>query len=343
MKKTSKIIRTALFSLVRKELLAGLLFLPSVIVAQDFQLSQYDAPPMFLNPAMTGMFDGHYRVHAHYRTQWAAVASKPFTTTGISFDMPVKKFGIGAQVMNFRAGAGRYNVTSALLSFGYDLVFDKDNNHHLALGLQAGMLQKSINVSSLTFGNQYNSINGGMFDASASSGENFSNSSFAMEDINAGFLYYYAKAGSRLNPFIGYSAAHLTQPAESFFGASNKLPSRSYLHGGVKINVNEKLQLLPKFLYMTQKNAKSTTATLLIHYFLKDSETYLIFGPTIRTNDAAILELGLKKGNYLARVSYDVNTSGLKTASASRGGFEISLTYTARRNKPNPLANCPRL
>jgi type IX secretion system PorP/SprF family membrane protein len=161
MKKIREIISTRFFFLVRKEMLAALLFLPSVIVAQDFQLSQYDAPPMFLNPAMTGMFDGHYRVHAHYRTQWAAVSSKPFTTAGVSFDMPVKKFGIGAQVMNFRAGAGRYNVTSALLSFGYDLVFDKDNNHHLALGMQVGVLQKSINVSSLTFGNQYNGFNGG--------------------------------------------------------------------------------------------------------------------------------------------------------------------------------------
>lgn len=343
MKNISEIISTGIFFRVCRKLCLAALFLPSIVVAQDFQLSQYDAPPMFLNPAMTGMFDGHYRVHAHYRTQWAAVASKPFTTAGVSFDMPVKKFGIGAQVLNYRAGAGRYNVTSALLSFGYDLVFDKDNNHHLALGLQAGMLQKSIDVTALTFSNQYSGLNGGTFDASASSGENFSNSSFAMEDINAGFLYYYAKAGSRLNPFIGYSVAHLTQPTESFFGASNRLPSRSYLHGGIKINVNEKVQLLPKFLYMTQKDAQSTTATLLVHYFLKDSETYLIFGPTIRTNDAAILELGLKKGNYLARVSYDVNTSGLKTASASRGGFEISLTYTARRSKPNPLANCPRL
>lgn len=342
MKKISDIISAGLFSGFRRKISVVLILLPSVIVAQDFQLSQYDAPPLFLNPAMTGMFDGHYRVHAHYRTQWAAVASKPFTTAGVSFDMPVKKFGVGVQVFNFRAGAGRYNVTSALLSFGYDLVFDKENNHHLALGIQGGILQKSINVSSLTFGDQYSGINGGAFVGNTS--ENFSNTSLTVEDINAGFLYYYAKEGSRLNPFIGFSAAHLTQPTESFFsGSDNKLPSRYYIHGGTKINVNEKLQLLPKFLYMTQKNAQSTTATLLVHYFLKNSETYLIFGPTYRTNDAAILEFGLKKGNYLARVSYDVNTSGLKTASASRGGFEISLTYTARRSKPNPLANCPRL
>lgn len=343
MKKIIEIIRMDIFSAYCSRIVAGLLFFPSVIIAQDFQLSQYDAPPLFLNPAMTGMFDGHYRVHAHYRTQWAAVANKPFTTAGISFDMPVKKFGIGLQVLNYRAGAGRYNVTSALLSFGYDLVFDKENNHHLALGAQAGMLQKSINVSDLTFGNQYTGVNGGSFDAGLSSGETFSNTSFAVEDINAGFLYYYAKENSRFNPFIGFSAFHLTQPTESFLGSNNKLPSRYYLHGGTKINVNEKIQLLPKFLYMSQTSAHSFTATLLLHYYLKDADTYLIFGPTYRSNDAAIVELGIKKGSYIARVSYDINTSGLKTTTASRGGFEISLTYTARRSKPNPLANCPRL
>lgn len=343
MKKITEIIRKSLFRGVCTGALAGLLFLPAAVMAQDFQLSQYDAPPLFLNPAMTGMFDGHFRVHGHYRTQWAAVASKPFTTAGVSFDMPLKKFGVGAQVLNYRAGAGRYNVTSALLSFAYDVVLDKDYNHHLALGLQGGMLQKSIDVSGLTFGNQYTGLNGGNFDAGIASGETFSSSSVSVSDINAGFLYYYAKESSRLNPFIGYSAFHLTQPTESFLGTSNKLPIRNYLHGGVKINVNEKVQLLPKFLYMSQSSAQSFTATMLLHYYLQGSDTYLVFGPTYRSNDAAIIEFGLKKGNYTARVSYDVNTSALKTVTGSRGGFEISLTYTARKGKPNPLANCPRL
>ncbi len=292
---------------------------------------------------MTGMFDGQYRIHAHYRTQWAAVASKPFTTTGISFDMPVKKFGVGLQVMNYRAGAGSYNVSSALLSFGYDVVFDKENNHHLALGVQYGILQKSVNTTALTFGNQYVGANGGSFDAGLASGETFSNSSFAVSDINAGLLYYYAKDNSRLNPFIGFSAFHLTQPTESFLGGNDKLPIRYYVHGGTKINVNEKIQFLPKFVYMKQINSQAFTVSLLLNYFMKDADSYLIFGPTYRNKDAAIIEIGINKGKYTARASYDINTSSLKSASGSRGGFEISLTYIARRSKPNPLANCPRL
>ena len=329
--------------------LKAILFLECMLLgitnvnAQDFHLSQYDAPPMFLNPAMTGMFDGKYRIHGHYRTQWMAVATKPFTTAGVSFDMPIKKFGAGIQVFNYRAGVGTYNALSVLLSLGYDVVIDKAKNHHVALGVQGGIVNKSVNQSKLSFGNQYTTANDGGFDASVASGETFANDNFTIHDINAGFLYYYAKENSRLNPFVGFSAFHLTQPTETFFNKANKLPLRYYAHGGVKVNINEKIQLLPKFIYMKQINDQELTATLLLHYFLKNSDTYLIFGPTYRNKDAAIIEGGIKKGSYTCRVSYDINTSKLKEVSNRRGGFEISLTYVARRNKPNPLANCPRL
>ena len=330
-------------SSIKTMLLLACLVFGKVASAQDFHLSQYDAPPLFLNPAMTGMFDGKYRIHAHYRTQWMAVATKPYSTAGISFDMPIKKFGAGIQIFNYRAGAGDYNVFSALLSLGYDVVLDKQKNHHIALGVQGGIVQKSVNVNKLSFGNQYTTANDGSFNTSLPSGETFSNSNFLIADINAGFLYYFAKDNSRLNPFVGFSAFHLTQPSESFYNTSNKLPIRYYAHGGVKVNINEKVQLLPKFIYMKQINDQEFTATLLLHYFLKNSDTYLIFGPTYRNKDAAIIEAGLKKGSYTARISYDINTSSLKQISNYRGGFEISLTYVARRSKPNPLANCPRL
>lgn len=291
---------------------------------------------------MTGMFDGKYRVHLHYRTQWSTISTKPFTTTGATFDMPVKKFGLGLQVMNYRAGAGNYNSLSALLSFSYDLA-SKTNMHHLAVGIQAGIVQKSVSGDKLLFGNQYDAANGGGFNTALASGETFKNSNFVVPSVNAGLLYYYAKSNARLNPFLGFSAFNLTQPEETFFENGTKLPMRFYLHGGIKINVNEKIQLLPKLLYMQQLDNQEITASLLINYYLKDADTYFIIGPTYRHRDAAIIELGLKKGNYTVLVSYDINTSPLKTVSYYRGGFEASLSYTLGKHKINPVTNCPRL
>ena len=313
------------------------------VSSQDFHLSQYDAPPLFLNPSMTGLFNGQYRIHAHYRNQWLSVTNKPFTTTGISFDMPVKKLGIGLQAMNYRAGAGNYNVFNALLSVGYSAAFDSDKRHHVAFGIQTGITQKSLNAGKLTFGNQFSTKNGGSFDNGIPSGEVFDNTNFSIFNMNAGIIYFYAKDNARLNPFMGLSAFNINQPVETFYIAGNKLATRYYLHGGVKINIDEKIQLLPKFIYMKQASTHAVSASVLLYYFMKE-DTYLIVGPTYRHKDAAIIEVGVSKGRYTARVSYDITISTLQKAAGYRGGFEVSVTYIARKHKSNAsVNNCPRL
>lgn len=49
--------------------------------------------------------------------------------------------------------------------------------------------------------------------------------------------------------------------------------------------------------------------------------------------DAIIPVLAVKYDLFDVAVSYDVNISGLHTATASRGGFEISVIYTALSSK----------
>jgi type IX secretion system PorP/SprF family membrane protein len=312
--------------------------------AQDFHLSQYDAAPLYLNPAMTGMFNGHYRIHGHYRTQWSSIASKPFQTSAISYDMAIKKWAFGAQIMNNRAGAGNFNVFSFAGSGAYDISLDEEGNNHFSFGLQAGLIHKSVDISRLVFNNQYSNANGGGFDNSISSGENFgTGESTVMPDLNAGFIYYYGNESSRLNPFLGASVFHLTQPKETFFSNDNRLPMRIVVHGGTRININEKIQLQPKALYMKQSNAQELTTSLIVQYYLEGSDAYILFGPTWRKKDAAIIEAGLKYDKYVCKISYDINTSTLNPTTNGRGGFEISLSYIPKKQKPNPIPTCPRL
>jgi hypothetical protein len=47
--------------------------------AQDPHFSQYYVYPSWMNPALTGVFDGDYRVSAIHRRQWGNVSS-PYTT-----------------------------------------------------------------------------------------------------------------------------------------------------------------------------------------------------------------------------------------------------------------------
>ncbi|HWY38064.1 MAG TPA: PorP/SprF family type IX secretion system membrane protein [Bacteroidia bacterium] len=311
--------------------------------AQDFHLSMYDAGPLFLNPAMTGMVDAPWRVHAQYRNQWKAVAFKPYNTALISFDAPVGKWGFGGQITEMRAGIGGYNVFEAIGSAAYSVSIDRKRFHQLAMGLQAGVTQKSVEYNIYTFDSQYTPTNGGYFDKSLSNGENLANRNIYLPQVNAGLLYFFSKQQSRINPFLGYSAFNLLQPKETFFGFNNKLPVRHYMHTGVRINITELFYIVPKVLVMVQKNAYEQTYALDLGYYMKHDDIYLLAGATYRSADAGIIYIGARKNNYIAKIGYDINTSSLKDASHERGAFEISFTYMPRKKKADVIRNCPRL
>lgn len=320
-----------------------LLLVTTSLKAQDFHLSMYDAGPLFLNPALTGVVDANFRVHAQYRNQWRSVAFKPYTTALISLDAPKGKWGFGGQIVNMRAGVGNYNVLQGLFSVSYAVPLDKHKYHNLSFGLQAGATQKRIEAGLYTYNNQYTNTDGGYFDKTQPSGESFNRQSFVSEQVNAGFMYFNSKQQSRINPFFGYSAFNLTNQKETFYTSSNKLPIRHYVHAGLRINVTELFYVLPKVLIMMQKNATEQLYSIDAGYFFKEQEFYVLAGANYRSKDAAVFYIGARKNNYIAKIGYDANTSSLKDVSKYRGAFEISFTYMAKKSKSKELRHCPRL
>ena len=292
---------------------------------------------------MVGQFEGKYRIHGHYRAQWGSLSSKSYKTGAISFDIPFEKFAFGAQIINRRAGAGDYNALGIVLNAGYSFTVDKEETHKISIGIQGGAIQKSVDFNQLYFESQYTTIGGGTFDQTLPNGENFGSPSFWIPDVNIGLVYYYGKNQMRVNPFVGASVFHLTRPNETFYGEDNKLPMRYIGHGGAKVNLSEKIQLMPKILFMRQENAQEINYGLMVHYHLKGSGAIILFGPTYRSADAFIIEAGAKIGSYEAKIGYDYNTSELNNFSDGKGGFEISLTYIPKIFKPNPIKNCPRI
>lgn len=328
-----------------KKIIALILILLAMtnVKSQDFHLSMYDAAPLFLNSSLTGVVDAKWRIHSHYRTQWSSVNFKPYTTALLSFDIPYKKWGFGGQVINSRAGAGNYNGLQALFSAAYTLPIDQPKNHNVSFGMQAGITQKTVEHPLLTFDNQYTPSNGGSFNSSLGTGETFTGQSIAQPNANAGILYYFSKQQSKLNPFIGTSVFNLLQPKETLLDEANNLPLRYYLHAGTRINLSELIYLLPKVLVMRQENFMQETYSMDAGFYIKWAETYLLGGLIYRNNDAFVPSIGLKKESYIAKISYDFNTSSLSSASGSRGGFEISFTYMKLNKKPKDKKICPRL
>lgn len=316
-------------------------YLPSR--SQDFHLSMYDAGPLFLNPALTGVVDATARIHAQYRNQWSSVAYKPFTTALVSADMPKGKWGYGVQLMNMRAGIGNYNVFQGLVSAAYALPIDKDKLHNITFGLQAGITQKSVKISKYSFDEQYNKNDGGYFDQSYDNNEDFNRVSQILPQLNAGFMYFYTKQQSWVNPFIGVSAFNLTKPKETFFDQNNHLPMRFNIHLGTRVNITEVIYVIPKILIMKQAKAFEQTYAFDAGYYLKQGKVYLLAGYVFRAKDASIASIGARKENYILKFSYDFNTSSLKTASKTRGAMEIAFTYLFLKEKTEKIKHCPRL
>ena len=310
--------------------------------AQDFHLSQYEASPMIINPAMTGMFKGDYRATLHYRSQWASIISNPFRSTALSFDTKIKDINAGAYLLHTSAGSGKYNTTNFVLSGAYDYQLSGNPHNHFTGGLQLGGIFKSINFNSLTFADQYDPANGGSFQNST--GETFGASSTFLPEINVGLMYYYTNTNKRINPFLGASVLHLTQPNETLLNSTSKLPMRFNIHPGVKVHVSPKFQFLIHGIAMRQENITEIMFSWMGYYYLENKDAFATYGVTRRTNDDAIIaHIGLKYKQLQYRISYDVNTSNLQSISNSRGGFEISLIFISSKVNPTPIRSCPDL
>src|SRR5687767_296502 len=93
-------------------LLIVMCFAGTVKAQVDPHFSQYYVYPAWLNPALTGAFDGKYRVSGIYRNQWGNIS--PFSTPGFSVEVTTEKnINFGVSVLSQKAGNGGYNYTTA--------------------------------------------------------------------------------------------------------------------------------------------------------------------------------------------------------------------------------------
>lgn len=329
-----------------KNILVAALFLFGTsfsLFSQDFHLSQYDANPLYLNPALTGlrMVDKwDYRINTNYRTQWNKFPGSPYSTLAAGFDLPVsKRFSIGEFVINNASAGGQINTFNLMTSFAYNIskIRGEEDLQNLSVGLQIGFLQKSLNPSTLVFDSQYSASEPDAFDEDLPSGENFNQVNLLNLDANFGVFYSFSSASRRFSPFMGFSIYHLTQPNESFAGIASRTPMRFTIHGGSWYALGEKITIQPLWLYMYQAKATELNLGMLGYYKIQDSAFEPIVGFSYRNDDAIVVHIGLKHAIGMFRISYDVNTSRINSYTKAQGGPEFSFIYTGKKaNKTEP-------
>jgi type IX secretion system PorP/SprF family membrane protein len=316
--------------------------------AQDPHFSQFFASPLTLNPAFTGKFDGQLRLAANHRDQWPSIP-KAYVTTSASLDFAILKskipqgdvFGIGISGLSDQSADAALKLNYGSLSLSYHKALDEEGYNTIGGGFQATYTSAILDQSKLTFESQLD-VNG--FNRDLPSGETFSNNGNQNYfDMNAGLLYSGSSNGLN-NYYVGISAYHINKPSLSFIDKTWNLATRFTVHGGGSFPLNEMLTINPSVIYQFQNKASELVFGAAVSSNLNGDDknpTNVYFGSWMRINDAIIPFLGVEINGLRIGASYDINTSSLKAATASRGGSEFSIIYIKRAAEIKGVP-CPR-
>src|SRR5690349_24066481 len=127
-------------------------------VAQDPNFSQFFVSPLTLNPALTGKFNGNFRVAGNYRDQWPEI-SKAFITSTISFDLPIltgkisdlDTWGVGVMAMTDKTANGVLSGNFISLTTAYHKGIDEDGLQQIGIGFQGTFSNKRLDGTKLNF------------------------------------------------------------------------------------------------------------------------------------------------------------------------------------------------
>jgi type IX secretion system PorP/SprF family membrane protein len=317
--------------------------------AQDPNFSQFFASPLTLNPALTGKFDGVFRVAGNYRNQWPTI-NNAFTTATISMDAGILRntipdydqFGVGIMAFTDKSGNGVLQNNFLALSTAYHKALDENGFHQIGLGFQGTYVNKRLDIASLKFESMLRSDGfTGLMDESFSSNQ----IKLSYFDMNLGVLYNGTTDGSN-NFYLGASMYHVNHPKETFKQGNYLLDPRVTIQAGGMVPVGEYNAF--HFSANHSRQANATNTVIGGAYMINVSQdlgnpTNLYLGSWYRFGDALIPYVGLEFGEFQLGASYDVNTSSLKPASNMRGGAEISLIYIKKHTDPNAKKlNCPK-
>ena len=297
---------------------------------QDLHFSQYYNAPMLVNPANTGFNpDFDFRAGINYRNQWASVGT-PYKTMSAWGDVKLLSnriengwVGLGGMLWKDQAGSGSLTGTTGMLSLAYHQMLGY--NSLLSGGFSVGYTQKRIDVTKLTFDDQWNGV---FFDANIPTFEPFSTNQVSYVDLQAGINYaYFASENFYFN--AGVSVMHINTPRETFFDASisnNEISRRYNVFLNASVKVLDTWILNPNIYVSMVGNSREILAGINANRDLGDNGArQLIMGVYYRNNDAVIPLFGYQINDLKMTFNYDATISSLSKSNLTRGAYEISI------------------
>ena len=282
------------------KILKGLIFfffisLAGTMNAQDIHFTQFYLSPLTTNPAYTGAFEGSFRIGGIYRDQWGSVISSPYRTPSFYIDAPIlmlgKKawLGVGGMLYSDKAGALELSTSQAMGSLAVHMPLDKKSKSVFTFGVQAGYTSRKLNTSQGIFADNPGGIGTSADLGNISGDTDFNSNEF---DLNVGVLLK-AQMNDKMRLEIGASFNHILTPdlhvnegggtdttttPNSLYTASAEgrdawdLPGDFTLHGQFFVDLNDKWQIKPAFMYRTLSGANNIQVQGIGGYHLNDAK-----------------------------------------------------------------------
>lgn len=333
------------------QVLFCLLLLSRLASGQDINFSQFYDLPVLRNPALAGLFPGDIRITAAFRNQWQSV-TVPYRTIGlgIEYKKVVARNGndyitYGLQASNDIAGDSKLSRIQVFPVLNYHKSLNAEKGTYLSAGFMGGPVMQRFDPTKLSFDDQF--ING-TYSSAHPTRESFTKTNFTYWDASVG-LCFSSTIGENTRYYFGGGLFHFTKPKVAFQKRNDVVLNQKYvINAGLSAPINDINQLIIYVDYFMQGGNRQIQGGLMLNHELEGSDENqkisISGGMFYRWKDAFIPVVKLDYNKMSIGISYDVNSSKLKTASQFRGGYEVTLSYKAFRNNYNSSADkvkCP--
>jgi len=349
---------------MRKFLRLLLVLIPFGAFSQDIHFSQFYMSPLNLNPALTGVMNCKMRFVANYRNQWAPVLkANAFNTFNMSFDqkIPVGRydyFGFGGTFWGDKAGALDFSTIQFKMSGSYSkrMAGSRTSAHYLVFGADASLNSRSVKFHNAIWGNQI-TPNGP--DPTLPGDPSLLDPGFLFADLTVGLLWF-SVLDKKNNYYFGLAYSHLNEPLQNNIldlPVNNYTPAPLYpkltVHGGGVFAMNRQTSLVPGIVSFFQGPHWQLNGGTSFRFNMGkskyDEQSFQLglwarlansertetppvgqVGGTYKNGllmDALILSTRFDYNKFGIGISYDINVSGLRQASAANNSFELSFIY----------------
>lgn len=314
---------------------------------QDIHYTQVATNQMLSNPAAAGVFDGWERVTANHKNQWVSAGTKYFTTSlcaDVNFLKPKRgnkaHIGLGIQFYNDIGGDSKFGMKQFIANLSG--IVPLNDMHEISAGLQFGLAQRTGDLGSLLFSNQFN---GTTLDPTISSLELNGLVSFMYPDVGFGAMYRFGNhsigfARDHQTDFtFGVAYLHANRPQLKYrLGYSEKLYSKWCFQANLLKDFSGSKLGMEAFVYQWVQGPHWETlfgAMMRIRLSSGSKTTgltrdaYFKWGAAMRAKDAIAPMMHIQFSNFDFGVSYDMTISKLGQTARS-GGLEFSFIYTNR-------------